>query len=97
MTKHKVVIDMPFRSKLRRTFYTESLLRKDYLINEFTSRPILIEHSEFLRNLLYKASDSKAGYEMILTSFDKKKVKVLEGFQFEQSATLDSLLYGDQS
>ena len=97
MTKHKVVIDMPFRSKLRRTFYTESLLRKDYLINEFTSRPILIEHSEFLRNLLYKSSNTKEGYEMIFTSFDKKKLKVLEGFQYEQSATLDSLLYGDQS
>ena len=91
--KHKVVVDMPFRGKFRRVILLDEKLSERQILNEFQSDQTILEHADFLRDVLYKASSEEKGHMLSFSSFTKKKFKV-DGACHRGIATLDVLLFG---
>ena len=91
---HKIIVDMPFRGKLRRIVPVDALLPESKILREFTSDNIVTEHENFLRSAFYKASNPENGLVITYSSFFKKKMKVIEGASFSGIANLDFLLDG---
>ena len=78
---HKIIVDMPFRGKLRRIVPVDALLPESKILREFTSDNIVTEHENFLRSAFYKASSQRMdGYYLLF--FFKKKMKVIEGASY---------------
>ena len=91
---HKIIVDMPFRGKLRRIVPIQELIPESRILREFTSDTIVVEHENFLRSAFYKASTPENGLVITFSSFMKKKMTVVEGASTKGIANLDFLLDG---
>ena len=88
---HKIVVNIPFRGTLQRTYFSNEPVTSKEVISLVLEEENQADNRQYLAREFYKFSDPYAGKVCKLDHLLKKKIQVVEGHVDDRSrrATLD--------